>query len=86
MDFDLLLGGDALFDEEERDVLSEVSLQLDDHTLLLVLDNGAVAMEHLLEGAKQFLVVQIIGQTLDDGDALTHGTLLVMQIYNTKRG
>ena len=81
MDFKLLLGSDALLDEEECNILSEVTLELDNETLLFILDDGAVAMEHFLECAEELFVVQVIGDTLDDGDALTGGTLLVMQIY-----
>ena len=80
MNLDLLLVGDALFDEEQSDVLSEVSLKLNNHTLLLVFYYCPVAMEHLFEGAEELFVVQIIGEPLDDGDALSGGTLLVMQI------
>ena len=81
MNFELLLGCNALLNEEKRDVLSEVTLELDDKALLLILNDGSIAMEHFLEGAEELFVVQVIGQALDDGDALTGGTLLVMEIY-----
>ena len=81
MNLDLFLGGDALLDEELSEVSPEITLQLNDHALLFVLDHGAVAMEHLFEGAEEFLVIEVVGETLHNGDALTCGTLLVVQIY-----
>ncbi len=80
MDLDLFLVGDALFHEEHGNVLSEVSLQLDNHALFLVLDHGTVAMEHLLEGSQELLVIEVIRETLDNGQTLSCGTLLVVQI------
>ena len=38
-------------------------------------------MEHLFEGTEELLVIEVIGETLDNSDALTCGTLLVVQIY-----
>ena len=84
VDLDFFLGSDAFLNEEKRNVLPEVSLQLDNHALLLVFDDGTIAMEHFLEGSEEFFVIQVIGKTLDDSDALTGGTLLVVQIYFVK--
>ena len=81
VDFDLLLGSDALLDKELSEVSSEITLQLDNESLLLVFDHGSVAMEHFLEGTEELLVVQVVRQTLHNGQALTGSTLLIVQIY-----
>ena len=78
MNLNLLLGCNALLNEEECDVLPEVSLQLDNQTLLFILDYCPVAMEHFLESAQELFVVQVVWETLDNGDALAGSTLLVM--------
>ena len=80
MDFDFFLVSYALFDEELCEVSSEVSLQLDNETLFLIFDDSAVAMEHFLESTEELFVVQVIGETLHDGQALSCGTLLIVQI------
>ena len=80
MDFDLFLVCYALFDEELSEISSEVSLQLDNETLFLIFDDGAVAMVHFLESTEELLIVQVIGKTLNNGQALSCGTLLIVQI------
>ena len=52
MNLDLLLVGDTLLNEEESHVLSEVTLKLNNHALLFILNYCPVAMEHFLEGAE----------------------------------
>ena len=80
VNFDLFLCGDAFFHEEQGEFLPEVALQLNNDALLLVLDDRAIAMEHLFECAHEFLIVQVIRQPLYNGQALAPATLLVMQM------
>ena len=81
MDFDLVLVGDALLNEKLSEILSEVPLQLDNQALFLIFHDSAVAMVHFLKSAKEFFVVQIVGETLHNGQAFTSSTLLIVQIY-----
>ena len=81
VNLDFFLGCDTLLDKEHGNGLSEVTLQLYNETLLLIFDHGTVTMEHLFEGTEELLIIEVIGETLDDGQTLTGGTLLIVQVY-----
>ena len=81
VNFDLFLRGNTLLDKELSEVSSEITLQLDNESLLLVFDHGTVTMEHFLEGTEELLVVQVVRQALHNCQALTGSTLLIVQIY-----
>jgi hypothetical protein len=77
----LFFNRDSLRQQELVDVASLVALQLNNCAPLFVLDNGAVAAPCLLELAQNFLEVQIVRQSLDEGKALARGALLEMEVY-----
>ena len=81
MDFDFLLRCNALFNEEQSAILSKVTLQLDNQSLLLICYYRPIAMEHFLESPEKFFVIQIVLETLDNCQALSSSTLLVVQVY-----
>lgn len=54
---DLGLGGDTLLDDKSSHLLTLVTLELDNLSELLVVNNGTVACEFLLEGLQQLLLV-----------------------------
>lgn len=49
VNLDLVLGRDTLLDDESGDLLTLITLELDDLTEILVVNNSAVACELLLE-------------------------------------
>ena len=49
MDLDDVLLRDSFFGKKLQDVLPLVTLELDDHSVFGIVDNGAVAVELLLE-------------------------------------
>lgn len=57
MDLDVGLGGDTFLHDESSDLLTLVALELDNLSELLVVNNGTVACEFLLEGLQQLLLV-----------------------------
>lgn len=57
MHLDVGLGGDALLYDESGDLLALVTLELDNLSELLVVNNGTVACKFLLEGLQQLLLV-----------------------------
>ena len=80
MNFDFFFSCNPLFDKEQREFLSEVTLKLNNDSLLLILDACAIAMEHFLECAEEFFVVQVILQPLDNSQAFAAGSLLIVQV------
>ena len=80
MNFDFFFSCNPLFDKEQCEFLSEVTLKLNNDSLLLILDACAIAMEHFLECTKEFFVVQVILQPLDNSQALAAGSLLIVQV------
>lgn len=57
MHLDVGLGGDAFGHDEGSHLLTLVALELDNLSELLVVNNGTVACEFLLEGLQQLLLV-----------------------------
>jgi len=49
VDLDLVLGSNTLLDDESGDLLTLITLELDDLTEILVVNNSAVACELLFE-------------------------------------
>ena len=80
MNFDFFFSCNPLFDKEQCELLSEVPLKLNNDPFLLIFDACAVAMEHFLECAEEFFVVQVILQPLDNSQALAAGSLLIVQV------
>ncbi|KAK8706035.1 hypothetical protein V6N13_049616 [Hibiscus sabdariffa] len=76
MNLDLVFLDDAGVDEELRDVLALVALELNDLAELFVLDDVAVAAEVLLQALEDLLVAQIMPQPLDRRQALLPVPLL----------
>lgn len=70
----------TFFNEEFEDVASMIPLELDDRSPLIVLNGSTVAAPCLLEMTDNLLQVQIIGHTLNEGEALTRSSLLEMQV------
>ena len=75
-----VLGGDALLNQELLDLFSVVSLQLDDRAPLIIINSGSIAMPLASEGAADFLQVQVLGHALHDGDAITGGSPLEVEM------
>lgn len=84
MDLNLLLAGDALCDEEFKDVSSAVTLQLNDLAPLLVVHHVAIAVPGLLEGAQDLLKVEVLGDPLHIHDAFACGSLLEVDVYSKR--
>ena len=82
MNFDFFFSGNTLFNKEECEFLSEVTLKLNNDSLLFIFDTCAIAMEHFLECTNEFFVVQVILQTLDNCQAFAASSLLIMQVNN----
>lgn len=76
VDLDVLLGNQQLLDQELRHLHSLVSLQLDDLSHLVILDDVTVAGKILLQNLQNLLQVILSGHTLHSGQGLTSVTLL----------
>jgi len=69
------------FEEEELGHLgSLVALDLDDVPEFFILDDGAVAVEILLEGLQNLLVVELVRDALDGRQTLLTVSLLVTDV------
>ena len=80
MNFDLLFVCDAFFLEEVGNSLSIVTLKLDNLAVLLIVDNGTIAVPSLLKVSVKLFHVQVIWETLDNGHTLSSGTLLELDM------
>jgi len=65
-----------LVGQELLDILTLISLQLNHLTHLSVCDDGAIAGELLLDDLENFLLVKLLGETLNSGQSLTTIALL----------
>lgn len=68
--------GNTLLDQEHRDFLALVTLELNNLTQLFIIYQRAVASEFLLEGLQQLLRVVLLRQTLQRRQRLTTIPLL----------
>ena len=82
MDLDLLFACQPLLHEELCDSLSVVSLQLDDLSISLVVNDSSIATPALLEVSHELLEVNVVSQSLDDSDALPDSTLLELDMHH----
>lgn len=57
VDLDVGLGSDSFLHDESGNLLALVTLKLDHLSEVLVVNNGTVACEFLLEGLQQLLLV-----------------------------
>ena len=83
MKLDLLLVNATLGGQEGQDLGALIALQLNDRSQLLVLDQGAVASEILLEDLEHALLVKVGWQSLDGRQGLASVTLLNTDICLT---
>jgi hypothetical protein len=58
-----------------------VTLQLDDFTHLLVVDNVAIAGKLFFEDFEDLFRIQVLGETLNSGDSLATISLLNTNVY-----
>lgn len=86
VDLDLLLGSDALVDEELGDVTAVVTLELDDVSPLGVLVRVAIAAPRLFKVARQLTHIEILGQATHCSQALPCVSLLEMQMHEVVAG
>ena len=80
--FNLLLSGQPFFNEELSHLVTRVSLELDDLAPLFVVDDRAVTIPELFEVPHQFLEVQVVGEALNDRQALSHRSLLELDVHH----
>ncbi len=76
MNLDLVLGCNLLGNQELLGLDTMISLQLDDFTHIIILDDVSIAGEFLLEGFEDTLLVQIGWDALDSGQGLSSISLL----------
>lgn len=81
MNLDVILVDNAGGDEEERDVLALVALELDDFPQLLVVDNVSIAAEVFLNIFKDLVVAELIAQPLHRRQALLPIPLLYAHVH-----
>jgi len=82
MDLDIIFVADVSFDQKLHYVLALITLQLNDFADILILQNGAVRRERLLEVAKDFLEVEIGGHALHSGQRFTTVALLNADVHH----
>jgi len=70
-----------LVGEELLDILALISLKLNHLPHLSIDDDGAIASELLLNDLKDFLLVKLLGKTLDSGQSLSTIALLNTNVY-----
>ena len=79
MDLDEILVDDLFLEQELLDLVTVVSLELDNLAVLVVAHDGSIAVESLLEVLQKLLdldAIQVRVQTLDCGPRLATITLL----------
>ena len=76
MNNDILLTVNLLSDKEVANVVSLISLKLNNLSVLLIIHNSTVASEALLPGLQDQLQVQVSSQSLNSGDTFTTISLL----------
>jgi len=70
-----------LVSEELLNILALVSLKLNHLPHLSIDDDGAIASKLLLDDLEDFLLVKLLGKTLDSGQSLTTIALLNTNVY-----
>ena len=80
MDFDFTLGGNTFVHEELGYGLSMFTLKLNDAAPSWVFNHGTIAIPQFFEVSIDLLKVKIIGQSLDNCDALSSGSLLELNM------
>jgi len=81
MNLDVLLLHNAGLDEEIRDVLPLITLELNDLSKFWVLDHCTIAAELFLEIFEDLAVAELLLQSLDGSQALATITLLDAHVY-----
>lgn len=82
MHLDHILERNTFFDQKLADVASVVSLKLDDGAPLVVVHCGTVAAPRFFESSDNLLQIQVLGQTLYQGETLSRRALLKVQVDN----
>lgn len=81
MDLDVFLLAHGTINEELGDLLTMVTLELDNiHPAILVLDNTAITGKILLENFQDLLRVNILRETFNGGQSFTSITLMQTDI------
>ena len=80
MHLDARLVNFKLVDQETQDLLTLVALDLNDATVLLVVNDIAVAIELLLESLQNLLDIEGSGKAGERSDTLTAIALLVTDV------
>jgi len=70
-----------LVGEELLNILALISLKLNHLSHLSIDDDGAIASELLLDDLEDFLLVELLGKTLDSGQSLSTIALLNTNVY-----
>jgi len=73
---DVGLGSDTFLHDESGNLLTLVTLELDNLAEFLVVNNGTVACEFLLESLQELLLVILFGESLKSSKRLTTVPLL----------
>ena len=76
MDNDILLTVNLLIDKEVTNVVSLISLKLNNLSVLFIIHNSTVTSETLLPGLQDQLQIQVSSQSLNGGDTFTTISLL----------
>ena len=86
MDLDVFLLADSTLNEELGDLLTMITLELDNvQAAVLLLDNAAVTSKVLLEHLEDLLGVHVLGETLNSCQGLASIPLMQTDIYKTWR-
>ena len=85
MDNDILLTVNLLIDKEVANIVSLVSLKLNNLSVLLIIHNSTVAGEALLPGLQNQLQVQVSSQSLNSGDTFATVSLLNTNMSTVKK-
>lgn len=81
MDLDRFLLHNLLVDEELRDFLALIALELNDVAELGILDNGAVAAKILLEYLENLLEIHLLRNAAGSGESLATIALLNANVH-----
>jgi hypothetical protein len=82
VNLDCLFGSDAFMDKKFRHFTSLISLQLNYLSLLLIIQDGSVAVEDFFPGFEYSLEVDVFRNTLNNSPALLGISLLIMDVYD----
>lgn len=81
--FELILLGDANFGQKLTDVIALIALQLNDFTILGMINHSAVTGELLFACFHNFLFIEIVRYALDSGQGFAAVTLLNPNVDQT---